>query len=152
MFPLRSWSGEATCKLYVCVHKATFTSSSIGKWHVGMILMAYMMGGNLAAWILLQYFTILYGIFWIGIIQVGLFCGNFPGGNCPGRSYPGWEFSGWELSGSEFSWVGIFLDGNFPDVNYPVGIIAAAIFRVVFFLVPPTYGLNWWPISQPKNI
>ena len=128
-FPCAPWSAKAICKLYVCVHKATFTSSSVGKWHVGMILMANMMGGNLAVWILFEYCTILDGIFWIEVIQVGLFWvgifrvrivqvgvirgENFPGGNCLGGSYPGWEFSlvgifmvgiiQWESSGWQFS-------------------------------------------------
>ena len=128
-FPCAPWPAEAICKLYVCVHKATFTSSSVGKWHVGMILMANMMGGNLAVWILFEYCTILDGIFWIEVIQVGLFWvgifrvrivqvgvirgENFPGGNCLGGSYPGWEFSlvgifmvgiiQWESSGWQFS-------------------------------------------------
>ena len=136
-FPCAPWSAKAICKLYVCVHKATFTSSSVGKWHVGMILMANMMGGNLAVWILFEYCTILNGIFWIGVIRVGLFWvgifrvgiilgENFPGENCPGwelswvgifrvgvilgRNFPGWEFSGWELSG-----------GNHPGSNFPGG-------------------------------
>ena len=133
-FPCAPWPAEAICKLYVCVHKATFTSSSVGKWHVGMILMANMMGGNLAVWILFEYCTILDGIFWIEVIQVGLFwvgifwvrivqvgvirggvfrvgivcVGVILGGNFPGGSYPGWEFSGWELSG-----------GNHPGGSFP---------------------------------
>ena len=122
-FPCAPWSAKAICKLYVCVHKATFTSSSVGKWHVGMILMANMMGGNLAVWILFEYCTILNRIFWIGVIQVGLFWvgifrmgivrlgvilgGNFPGGNCPGGSYPGGSYPGWEFSGLGIFRVGI---------------------------------------------
>ena len=39
--------------LYVCMLQDIFTSSSVGKWRVGMVLMANMMGGNLPCWILL---------------------------------------------------------------------------------------------------
>ena len=125
MFPCAPWSAKAIGKLYFCVHKATFTSSSAGKWHVGMIIMASMMGGNLAVWILCECCTILDGVFWIEVIQVGLFwVGIFwvrivqvgvnrggvfrvgivcvrviQGGNFLGGNFPGGSYPGWEFSG-----------------------------------------------------
>ena len=43
---------EAIRNLYVCVHQVTFTSSSVEKWRVEMILMANKKSGNLVSWIL----------------------------------------------------------------------------------------------------
>ena len=119
-FPCAPWSAEAICKLYICVHKTSFTSSSVGKWHMGMILIANMMGGNLVVWILFEYCVILDGIFWIGVTQVGLlwvgifWVGIFQVGVILRGNFPRWEFSEWELSGGNHP------GGNFPSTEFIV--------------------------------
>ena len=107
---------EAICNLYVCVHQVTFTSSSVEKWRVEMIINGKQEEWKFSELNIVWVGTILDWIFWIGVIRVGnLWVGIFRMGIVR---------------------VGVILGGNFPGGNWPVGIIRVAIFRVGVFLVP----------------
>ena len=125
--------------LYVCMLQTIFTSSSVGKWRVQMIIIAKRMSGNLPNWILLGGNYIIQNF-----LDWNNLCRNFLRDN-----YLEWGFSGWE-----FFWMKKLLSGSIPAGNYPAGIICVANFRVGSFIVP-YYILNnfeiWTLLSNRKR-
>ena len=119
---------EAICNLYVCVHQVTFTSSSVEKWRVEMIINGKQEEWKFSELNIVWVGTILDWIFWIGVIRVGnLWVGIFRMGIVRvevilGGNFPRWEFSGWELAGGNHP------GGNFPGGCFPSTSLVLAVF------------------------